>query len=129
MRAFTLCDPTEVDSIDVNNTQLEAALKEQMDSILARVSGMDVAREDVSSTTVEVWIEGRPTHGILVHSDTIFDGVGRARRATLFCYDDEWRKFCEKVADSHVVVLDVEVKDMYRRLVARESVYTARYDE
>ncbi len=129
MRAFTLCDATPVDSIDVNNTQLEAVLKEQMDTILARASGLEVAREDVGSATVEVWIEGRPTYGYLVHPDTIFDGVGRARRATLFCYDDKWRKSCEQVADSHVVVLDVEVKGTYRRLVARETVYTVRYDE
>lgn len=122
--AFNLRDETGVESVDVDvdMKQLGFVLGRQ----LARAVKPSTAGEDSALDTVDVYIDGQLKCGVLALTDTIFDGLGRPRRATLFCYDTV-ESLCDSAADYLVVVLDVVGSQ--RELVTRQKVYTARFDQ
>jgi len=122
-----LQDETMVDSIDVNQTQLAAALdKEQMQRAY-RALGQNIRHQPLGDERVEVFVEGRRMHGYLVPPATRFDEDGRALEAVLFCFDSPHRD--GQVAPDHVIKIVSVPKGRGFDLVALEYVYMPSYGD
>lgn len=125
---FTLRDATPVYSVVVDDTQLRFAIEQQLASDSNRITGLYAPDRNLGQEIVDVHINGGRKYGVLVLADTIFDGMDRVRRATLFCFDDRFRVSYRHVSAGNVVVLDIK-SAADRKLVPRQTVYTVKHDE
>ena len=125
MTALQPCNPTPVDSVDVNRHQLATALEANLRGLRFRALGQNYPFHQLSLETIEVFVDGQRKITHLVTTSLTYQR-GLPQRAILVWFDDGDTD--QAVDDDHVIILEACGDVTSLGLIPHQAVYSYSCD-